>query len=117
MALPSLPKLAAWKTNDNAKSISVLGQNEIQLTNISIVAERYRLLANTRTDRPDETYLVASCLSPNWWVRPAPIDDRSYFEGNHFVMGASWERATTLRHFTLRNVTIAGVATFVVYAE
>jgi hypothetical protein len=51
MALPSLPKLAAWKTNDNAKSISVLGQNEIQLTNISIVAERYLLLASNSKSR------------------------------------------------------------------
>jgi ribosomal protein L7/L12 len=59
------PKLAAWKKNNGAKSILVLEQNDIQLTNPSIVADAYLSLAQARLDRPAETYLVASCMSPN----------------------------------------------------
>lgn len=58
------PKLAAWKKNDNAKSILALEQNDIQLTNPSIVADTYLPLAKARADRPDETYLVASWHEP-----------------------------------------------------
>jgi hypothetical protein len=72
------PKLAAWK-KDNARSILVLEQNDIQLTNASIVADTYLPFAKARVDRPDETYLVASCMSP-WWMWPILIDDRSYFD-------------------------------------
>ncbi|KGT73440.1 hypothetical protein MA20_44355 [Bradyrhizobium japonicum] len=72
------PKLAAWKANEGAKSILVLEQNDIQLTNPSIVADVYLPLAKAREDRPDETYLVASCMSPNWWMWPILIGDRSY---------------------------------------
>lgn len=74
------PKLATWKKDENAKSILVLEQNDIQLTNPSIVADTYLPLATPRADRPDETYLVVSCMSPNWWVWPILIDDKSYFD-------------------------------------
>jgi len=74
------PKLAAWKKNDRAKSILVLEQSDIQLTNTSIVADTYLPLAKAMTDPPDETYLVASCMSPNWWMWPILIGNRSYFD-------------------------------------
>jgi hypothetical protein len=32
-----------------------------------------------RADRPDETYLVVSCMDP-WHAWPILIDDRSYFD-------------------------------------
>jgi hypothetical protein len=73
------PKLAAFKKDENAKSILVLEQNDIQLTNPSIVADTYLPLAKARADRPDETYLLASCLSP-WWMWPVLIGNRSYFD-------------------------------------
>jgi hypothetical protein len=74
------PKLAAWKKDEGARSILVLEQNDIQLTNPSIVADNYVPLAMARGDRPDETYLVATCLGPKWWIWPILIDDRSYFD-------------------------------------
>jgi len=74
------PKLDLWKKNENARSILALEQNDIQLTNPVIVTDAFLSLAQARADRPDETYLVASCMSPNWWVWPILIDDRSYFD-------------------------------------
>jgi hypothetical protein len=74
------PKLAAWKANDSAKTILVLEQNDIQLTNASIVADTYLPLAKAKPDRPDETYLVASCMGETWWMWPILIGDRSYYD-------------------------------------
>jgi hypothetical protein len=47
------PKLAAWKNTANAKTVLVLEQNDIQLTNPSIVADTFLPLAHGRADRPD----------------------------------------------------------------
>jgi hypothetical protein len=56
------PKLAARKRDANARTILVLEDNDIQLTDQAIVTETYLPLLMGRTDRPDETYLVASCI-------------------------------------------------------
>lgn len=86
------PKLAAWKASDNAKTILVLEQNDIQLTNASIVTDTYVPLAKARADRPDETYLVASCMGPpTWWMWPILIGDRSYFDFAKSDEKSYWE--------------------------
>jgi hypothetical protein len=85
------PKLAAWKTYYNAKTILVLEQNDIQLTNASIVADTYLPLAKARTDRPDETYLVAPCMSPKWWMWPILVDGRSYYDFAQTDEASYWE--------------------------
>jgi len=85
------PKLAAWKKNEGAKSILVLEQNDIQLTNASIVADVYLPLAKARADRPGETYLVASCITPKWWMWPILIGDRSYYDYAQSDDESYWE--------------------------
>jgi hypothetical protein len=73
------PKLAAWRRDQNAKTILVLEDNDIQLTNPSLVADTFVPLAKERGDRPDETYLVVTCMDP-WHVWPVLIGDKSYFD-------------------------------------
>jgi hypothetical protein len=73
------PKLAAWKRDANARTILVLEDNDVQLTNQAIVTETYLPLAMGRADRPDGTYLVASCMDP-WHAWPILIGDKSYFD-------------------------------------
>jgi hypothetical protein len=73
------PKLAAWKRDHNARTILVLEDNDIQLTNQAIVTETFLPLALARSDRPDETYVVASCMDP-WHAWPVLIDGQSYFD-------------------------------------
>jgi hypothetical protein len=85
------PKLAAWKASDGARTVLVLEQNDIQLTNPSIVADTYLPLATVRADRPDETYLVASCMSPNWWMWPILIGDCSYYDFARSDETSYWE--------------------------
>lgn len=45
----------------------------------TIVTETFLPLAVARDDRPDETYLVASCMDP-WHAWPSLIGDKSYFD-------------------------------------
>ena len=86
------PKLAAWKASDGAKTILVLEQNDIQLTNASIVTDTYVPLAKARADQPDETYLVASCMGPPaWWMWPILIGDRSYYDFAQSDEPSYWE--------------------------
>ncbi|BAM87660.1 hypothetical protein S58_16520 [Bradyrhizobium oligotrophicum S58] len=86
------PKLAAWKANEGAKTILVLEQNDIQITNINLITDTYLPLVKERTDRPDETYLVASCLGPPaWWMYPVLIGDRSYYDIMQTDETSYWE--------------------------
>lgn len=73
------PKLAAWKRDHGARTVLVLEDNDIQLTNHAIVTETFLPLAMVRSDRPDETYVVASCMDP-WHAWPVLVDDTSYFD-------------------------------------
>jgi hypothetical protein len=73
------PKLAAWKVSDNARTILVLEDNDIQLTNQSVVADAFLSIAMARADRPDETYMLMTCAEP-WYVWPILIDNITYFD-------------------------------------
>jgi hypothetical protein len=73
------PKLAAWKASDRARTILILEDNDIQLTNQAIVAEAYLPIAKARDDRPDETYMLMTCTD-TWYAWPLLIDSVSYFD-------------------------------------
>ncbi len=73
------PKLATWKRSDNARTILVLEDNDVQLTNQSIVADAFLPIARGRADAPDETYMVSTCTSP-WYAWPILVNGRSYFD-------------------------------------
>jgi hypothetical protein len=73
------PKLAMWKRSDNARTILVLEDNDVQLTNQSIVAETFLPIAKSHADVPDETYMVATCNSP-WYAWPILVGGQSYFD-------------------------------------
>jgi hypothetical protein len=62
------------------KTILVLEQNDIQLTNEAIVTDTFVPLATARTDQPDETYLVVSCMKPLWLGYPILIDDETFYD-------------------------------------
>lgn len=73
------PKLAKWKHSDNARTILVLEDNDVQLTNQSIFADTFLPIALARTDAPDETYMVSTCTSP-WYAWPILVNGSSYFD-------------------------------------
>jgi hypothetical protein len=68
----------------------VLEDNDIQLTNQAIAAETFLPIAQARTDGPDGTYVVATCMDP-WHGWPMLIDDVSYFDLARDGNGYGWE--------------------------
>src|SRR5262249_36949758 len=74
-----LPKLAGWKREHNARTIFVMEENDIQLTNHVIVADIYLPLVATRDDRPDETYLI-STSTKGWDLWSILIGNQSLYD-------------------------------------
>jgi hypothetical protein len=75
------PKLASWKASHHARTVLVLEDNDIQLTNEMVVAAAYLKIALARDDRPDETYVVATHAPGGiWFTCPILIENDSYFD-------------------------------------
>jgi hypothetical protein len=84
-------KLAWWKKDAGARTILLLENTDIQLTNSSSVAETFLSIANDRPDRPDETYLIDTCTSCSWFLWPLLIDEKSYFDLGRERHPLAWE--------------------------
>jgi hypothetical protein len=74
------PKLDRWKRAYGARTILVLEQNDIQLTNPDSVTQTFVPIAQSRDDRPDETYLVVSCMRPLWLGYPILIGEETFHD-------------------------------------
>jgi len=59
-------KLQHWKLSYRARTILVLEDADIQLTNHVVVAEALARAEASRSDLPDEIYLVTSYLETSW---------------------------------------------------
>jgi hypothetical protein len=73
------PKLAAWKRDENARTVLVLETNTIFLTDCALIAKAFLPLAMARADKPDETYLVDSSRDP-WLAWPLLTDEETFFD-------------------------------------
>jgi hypothetical protein len=73
------PKLARWKHRYDARTILVLEDNDVQLTNPVIVAETFLAIAAGRADAPDETYMVSTHSAP-WYAWPLLVNGQTYFD-------------------------------------
>jgi hypothetical protein len=73
------PKLAIWHGLSNARTILVLEENDVQLTNVVVVADAFLSIARKRHDAPDETYMV-STHAPCWRAWPLLVNGRDYFD-------------------------------------
>jgi hypothetical protein len=73
------PKLAAWRAKAGARTVLVLEDNDIQLTNPERVWQAYLQAESGFTDRPDEVWLVMTMVDELWWACPLRIDDRDYY--------------------------------------
>jgi hypothetical protein len=61
------PKLAAWK-NDGAKTVLVLEENDLSLTNEQRVADALVRAEAEMPDAADEIFLVSTGIDEKWWV-------------------------------------------------
>src|SRR5262249_7521644 len=85
------PKLAQWKRSKGARTILVLEHNDVQTTNVFVVADAYLRVIASRSEAPDETYMVSTYTSP-WYAWPILIDGQSYFDlapQSHFCIDAN----------------------------
>ena len=73
------PKLAQWKRDYGARTVLVLEENDIQLTNQQVVADALLEVERTISDRPDEVYLVSTAIEATWWTFALRIGERDYY--------------------------------------
>jgi|HubBroStandDraft_1064217.scaffolds.fasta_scaffold55275_1 hypothetical protein len=73
------PKLAAWKASHGARTVLVLEENDIQLTNVQLVAEAVLEAEKTIGEVADHVYLVMTCSDP-WFAWHLRVDGRTYFD-------------------------------------
>ena len=83
------PKLAAWK-RDGARTVLVLEENDIQLTNHHVVADALVAVEADMGERPDEVYLVSSAVKSTWWALALRIDRCSFYDLAQAAAGP-WE--------------------------
>jgi hypothetical protein len=93
--------MAAWKMDAGARTVMLLENPDIQLTNSSLVADTFLSIVSGRSDRPDETYLIDTSSNGPWFLWPLLIDERSYFDLGRVMHPLAWE----LEPETLASVT------------
>ena len=71
-------KLMEWKRS-GARTILVLENTEISVTNAQVVADALSSIEKFRTEKPDEVYLFDTCCRAPWWVWALRIDDKGYY--------------------------------------
>ncbi len=80
------PKLAAWKRSHGARTVLVLEDRDIYLTNHQLVYEALSRAEGGRPDAPDEIFLVSTFLEKPWWVTCLRRDGKSYYDdGERFA--------------------------------
>lgn len=73
------PKLAVWKHDHGARTVLILEENDIQLTNAQVVADALLDLEKVIPDKPDEVYLVSTAIANPWWSWALRVDNRDYY--------------------------------------
>jgi len=73
-----IPKLQQWKTA-GARTILILEEDDIFLTNHFNVADALAQVETSRTDRPDEVYLL-SVFTSMWLITRLRLDDRTLYD-------------------------------------
>jgi hypothetical protein len=74
------PKLAQWKAKAGARTILVLEDNDLQLSNPQVIYEALAAAERRLADRPDEVHLVVTCVEPEWWHFRLRVDDLTYYQ-------------------------------------
>ena len=72
-------KLATWKAATSGRTILVLEDADISLTNEQLVADTFAKAEEGRADQPDEVYVVTSFTS-EWYVTCLRRPGRTYYD-------------------------------------
>jgi hypothetical protein len=63
------PKLAKWKQGSGARTVLVLEEDDLSLTNHFRVADALVSAEAATPDAPDEVFLVSTCIEQTWCLR------------------------------------------------
>lgn len=74
------PKLDTWRRDEKARSVLVLEDNDIQLTNPQRVYDTLAGLQKEFPNWPDEIYLVSTIIENPWYVHALWVGARTYYE-------------------------------------
>jgi hypothetical protein len=74
------PKLASWKRDNGARTVLVLEENDMSLTNHQLVADTMFLAAAKISDTPDEIFLVSTYIADKWWVTCLCRAGKTYYD-------------------------------------
>lgn len=72
------PKLSQWKAS-GARTILILEEDDIFLTNHFNVADAVAQVETSRTDRPDEIYLL-SVFTSKWLITRLRLDEKTLYD-------------------------------------
>ena len=73
-------KLAKWKHAEGARTVLVMEENDLSLTNHQVVAEAMASAEAGRTDAPDEIFLVSTFRPKPWWVTCLRRQGKTYYD-------------------------------------
>jgi hypothetical protein len=73
------PKLATWK-RDGARTVLVLEENDLSLTNHQRVADALLNAEATMSYPADEIFLVSTAIADKWWVTCLRRAGKSYYD-------------------------------------
>ena len=74
------PKLAEWKARAGARTVLVLEDNDLQLSNPQVIYEALAAAERRLVDRPDEVHLGCIRVEPEWWHFRLRVDDLTYHQ-------------------------------------
>jgi hypothetical protein len=74
------PKLETWRKDAQARTVLVLEDNDIQLTNPARVHDTLDVLEPEFDNWPDEIHLVSTIIENPWWVHALRVGNRRYYE-------------------------------------
>ena len=73
------PKLDKWRQKKGARTILILEDNDLQLTNPQRVFNVLNQVESNIASRPDEIHLVSTMIDNPWYVHALRIDDHTYY--------------------------------------
>jgi hypothetical protein len=73
-------KLAVWKEQEAARTILILENPDIFISDPAAVADAYLSVAASRSNRPDESYLFDTSHKTDWLLWPLQVAGQTYFD-------------------------------------
>lgn len=77
-------KLTEFKQETGAKTVLILENNDIFLSNTNLIFDAFTKAEIDFIDRPDEVHLVTSATDETWWVHRLRTERLDYYKLSHF---------------------------------